>query len=191
MVTTVTSVMTIHVLHAGDGYLYLIRSVAVHDGRLAPGSSLAALLHGERQPPGRWAGMAAAALGVAGVVTEEQMRALFGEGLHPERRRRSRRRLRASGVSEAAAIRATRLGRRFPQYGRRAAITAAGPATPTAEREAELGRPLTEEEKLAARQEAAGAGVRAAGRSGAVGSGRAGVPRARGRRGGRRSPATT
>ena len=84
MVTTVTYVMTIHVLHAGDGYLYLIRSVAVHDGRLAPGSTLAGYYTASGNPPGRWAGTSAAALGVAGVVTEEQMRALFGDGLHPD-----------------------------------------------------------------------------------------------------------
>ena len=32
--------MTIHVLHAGDGYTYLTRSVAAHDAKLKPGESL-------------------------------------------------------------------------------------------------------------------------------------------------------
>jgi hypothetical protein len=146
--------MTIHVLHAGDGYLYLIRSVAVHDGRLAPGSSLAGYYTASGNPPGCWAGTSAATLGVAGVATEEQMSALFGDGLHPDAEA-IQASLRASGVSEAAAIRATRLGRRFPQYGPAAAIRPlAGQAY--RRREAELGRRLTEEEKLAARQEAAG-----------------------------------
>ena len=56
--------MTIHVLHAGDGYLYLIRSVAAHDGRLAPGATLAGYYTASGNPPGRWAGKAAADLGV-------------------------------------------------------------------------------------------------------------------------------
>lgn len=147
------SVMTIHVLHAGDGYLYLIRSVAAHDGRLAPGATLAGYYTASGNPPGRWAGKAAAGLGVAGVVTEEQMRALFGEGLHPNAEA-IQRSLRRSEASEAAAIRATRLGRRFPQYGPAAAIRPVARRA-YAEREASLGRRLTEDEKLAARQEAA------------------------------------
>ncbi len=77
------AVMTIHVLHAGDGYLYLIRSVAAHDGQLGAGESLAAYYTASGQPPGRWAGRGADRLGVRGSVTEDQMRALFGEGLHP------------------------------------------------------------------------------------------------------------
>ena len=68
------------------------------------------------QPPGRWAGRGAAGLGVTGVVTEEQMRTLFGEGRHPTPTRLAAG-LVAEGRSEAEALRATRLGRRFPQYG--------------------------------------------------------------------------
>lgn len=146
-------VMTIHVLHAGDGYLYLIRSVAVHDGRLAPGATLAGYYTASGNPPGRWAGKAAADLGVTGVVTEEQMRSLFGEGLHPNAAA-IQQSLQDSGMSEEAAIRATRLGRRFPQYGPAAAIRPLARRA-YAEREASLGRRLTEDEKLAVRQEAA------------------------------------
>lgn len=73
--------MTVHVLHAGDGYLYLIRSVAAHDARLDPGESLAAYYTASGQPPGRWSGRGANRLDVRGVVTEEQMKALFGEGM--------------------------------------------------------------------------------------------------------------
>lgn len=145
--------MTIHVLHAGDGYLYLIRSVAAHDGRLTPGSSLAAYYLASGQPPGRWAGQEAQQLGVAGVVTEEQMRALFGEGLHPDAEA-IQRALRMSGVSEEAALRATRLGRRFPQYRRTEGIVPLARRAYAA-REQALGRRLTGEEKLAVRQEAA------------------------------------
>lgn len=145
--------MTIHVLHAGDGYLYLIRSVAAHDGRLAPGLSLSAYYLASGQPPGRWAGKSADSLGVSGVVTEEQMRALFGEGLHPNADT-IRRSLQAEGFSDAAALRATRLGRRFPQYRRTEAIVPLARSA-YAEREAELGRRLTPKEKLAARRDAA------------------------------------
>ena len=152
MVTTVINVMTIHVLHAGDGYLYLIRSVAAHDGRLAPGSSLSAYYLASGQPPGRWGGTSAARLDVAGVVTEEQMRALFGEGLHPNADT-IRRSLQAAGVSEAAAWQATRLGRRFPQYRRTERIVPLARRA-YADREAELGRRLTPEEKLTARRDA-------------------------------------
>ena len=127
MVTTVITVMTIHVLHAGDGYLYLIRSVAAHDGRLAPGSSLAAYYTASGQPPGQWAGKGARRLAVAGTVTEEQMRSLFGEGLHPNASTLQAA-LVAGGMSQAAAAQATRLGRRFPQYGTRRRVEAAGPS---------------------------------------------------------------
>src|SRR3954468_18100559 len=108
--------MTIHVLHAGDGYLYLIRSVAAHDGQLAPGASLAAYYAASGQPPGCWSGGGARRLGVRGMVTEEQMRSLFGEGMHPNARTLQAA-LVATGMSEAAAGQATRLGRRFPRYG--------------------------------------------------------------------------
>ena len=115
--------MTIHVLHAGDGYLYLVRSVAAHDGRLGSNESLAAYYTASGQPPGRWAGTAAGALRVSGVVTEEQMRSLFGEGLHPNAAS-IQAELSAGGMSEAAARQATRLGRRFPQFGPRPDVKA-------------------------------------------------------------------
>ena len=140
-------------LHAGDGYLYLIRSVAAHDGHLAPGASLAAYYTASGQPPGRWAGKGARRLAVTGTVTEEQMRSLFGEGLHPNASTLQAS-LVAGGMTQAAAAQATRLGRRFPQYGRAAALR------PLAHRayvneEMSPHRPLTEAEKLVARQEAA------------------------------------
>ena len=116
MVTTVMVVMTVHVLHAGDGYLYLIRSVAAHDGRLAAGASLVAYYTASGQPPGRWAGEGARRLAVTGTVTEEQMRSLFGEGLYPNAAA-MREAMVATGMSEREAVQATRLGRRFPQYG--------------------------------------------------------------------------
>src|SRR5215207_1665238 len=116
MVTTVIGVMTVHVLHAGDGYLYLIRSVAANDGRLSAGASLAAYYTASGQPPGRWAGEGARRLVVNGTVTEEQMRSLFGQGLHPDAAA-IKQAMVDTGMSEREAVQATRLGRRFPRYG--------------------------------------------------------------------------
>jgi conjugative relaxase-like TrwC/TraI family protein len=147
------AVMTIHVLHVGDGYLYLIRSVAAHDGRLGVGESLAAYYTASGQPPGRWAGAGTMRLGVAGVVTEEQMRLLFGEGMHPNASA-IQAALVASGASESEALRATRLGRRFPRYGARDHLSTLARRA-YAKHEARLGRSLTDDQKLAARQHAA------------------------------------
>lgn len=151
--------MTIHVLHAGDGYLYLMRSVAVQDGRSSPGEALAAYYTAKGQPPGRWSGRGADRLGVGGVVTEEQMRALFGQGLHPDAER-----IRADherrGLSERETVGATRLGRRFPQYGRTPGLKAALREAYQAH-EMQVGRPLTDEERLFLRQQVAAARFRA------------------------------
>src|SRR4051794_5369627 len=115
MVTTVSQVMTVHVLHAGNGYTYLTRSVAACDARLGRSESLADYYVAQGQPPGRWAGRGAASLGVSGVVTEAQMRNLFGEGRHPDADAVAAA-LIATGATPEEAARATRLGRRFPQY---------------------------------------------------------------------------
>jgi conjugative relaxase-like TrwC/TraI family protein len=85
--------MTVHKLSAGDGYTYLTRQVASADqGRR--GQALADYYTDSGTPPGRWVGAGAQHAGIAGVVREDQMRALFGRGEHP--------------VSEAP------LGARFP-----------------------------------------------------------------------------
>ncbi len=147
--------MTVHVLHAGDGYLYLIRSVAVHDGRLGAGESISAYYTASGQPPGRWAGQGASRLRVDGEVTEDQMRALFGEGLHPNAARLHAQ-LVSRGITEAEAVQAVRLGRRFPQYGQRAALRSLA-RTAYRKAEADLSRSLTEPEKLQHRQRAAAA----------------------------------
>ena len=76
--------MTVHKLSAGDGYTYLTRQVASADERRRPGQSLADYYVARGNPPGVWLGRGAGQLGVeGGVVTEGQMRALFGEGRHP------------------------------------------------------------------------------------------------------------
>lgn len=77
--------MTIHKLTAGDGYTYLTRQVAGADVQRARDQSAADYYTAEGNPPGRWIGRGAPLLDLAGeVVTETQMRNLFGEGKHPK-----------------------------------------------------------------------------------------------------------
>lgn len=115
--------MTVHVLHAGDGYTYLTRQVACGDHVRERGQELVDYYTAEGNPPGRWLGEGLGSLEVAGPVREEQMRALFGEGLHPDADRiiaeRTELYVRAGAAADAAAGAAqqdARLGRRFPQF---------------------------------------------------------------------------
>lgn len=104
--------MTCHVLHAGDGYTYLTDQVASDDSKRSPGQSLVDYYAVAGNPAGRWMGSGCAALGVAGVVSEEQMVALFGEGLHPDANHRIRA-LMDAGTSFTQARKAQQLGRKF------------------------------------------------------------------------------
>ncbi len=100
--------MTVHKLTAGDGYTYLTRQVASMDEHRPAGQSLANYYTARGNPPGVWLGAGATTLGVAGgVVSEAQMRALFGHGAHPDRDS-----MLAAGAPEAV----TRLGARFPIF---------------------------------------------------------------------------
>src|SRR3954470_5425140 len=150
MVTTVRHVMTVHVLHAGNGYTYLTRSVAACDARLGRSEALADYYVAKGQPPGRWAGRGAVSLGVAGAGTEAQMRNLFGEGRHPDADNLAAG-LVVSGASPEEADRATRLGRRFPHYRPRPGV-ARKVTQARAAAEASLGRALSEEERLSVRR---------------------------------------
>src|SRR5690606_15220028 len=80
-------VMTLHVLHAGDGYSYLTRQVATADRLRERGQELTDYYTANGTPPGRWHGSGLEALSeispVSGTVSEAQMKALFGEGRHP------------------------------------------------------------------------------------------------------------
>ncbi|MBE1580410.1 MobF family relaxase [Amycolatopsis roodepoortensis] len=104
--------MTCHVLHAGDGYTYLTDQVASFDMEREPGQSLADYYLASGTPPGQWAGSGISDLGMSGQVTEEHMRALFGEGLHPDADAMVARWIDA-GMPYAKAIDRARLGRRF------------------------------------------------------------------------------
>ncbi|MGH3549505.1 MAG: MobF family relaxase, partial [Pseudonocardiaceae bacterium] len=98
------------------GYEYLTGSVACADRDLEAGESLSDYYLAHGYPPGEWFGAGAAVLGVSGEVSAAQMNALFGEGRHPDADRIEAEMI-AAGASPEEALRATKLGRRFAQYG--------------------------------------------------------------------------
>jgi hypothetical protein len=119
--------MTIHKLTAGDGYTYLTRQVAGADVPKQKDQTAADYYTARGNPPGRWIGRGAPLLGLAGErVTEEQMRALFGRGQHPDAEAIIGAHLAAhvlpgmTGIQLAEvrryAVRAAALGRPFPRY---------------------------------------------------------------------------
>ena len=78
--------MSIHKLSAGSGYDYLTRQVAALDATEKGHIGLASYYTERGESPGSWIGSGMA--GIDGVnagdpVTAEQMRALFGAGMHP------------------------------------------------------------------------------------------------------------
>src|SRR5215207_10404170 len=78
--------MSLHKLTAGSGYDYLTRQVAALDATEKGHTGLASYYTERGETPGTWVGSGLD--GVDGVaagdpVTAEQMRALFGCGLHP------------------------------------------------------------------------------------------------------------
>ncbi|OYN74723.1 MobF family relaxase [Mycolicibacterium sphagni] len=123
--------MGLHKLTAGDGYTYLLRQVAVADGTDLGRASLTDYYSSKGETPGRWVGSGLAALGrpvsrdpdnplvqqLWGVpkgseVTEDQMKALFGEGLHPNATKITEH-LTGIGVWVDGAHAAAKLGRPF------------------------------------------------------------------------------
>jgi len=115
--------MTVHVLHAGDGYTYLTRQVASGDHLRRRGEALSDYYTAAGNPPGRWVGTGRTAMGidgtgvdgagVDGAVTGAQMKALFDQGLHPDAQARIVQAV-AAGQDRAQAVAAVRLGARFP-----------------------------------------------------------------------------
>ena len=105
--------MTVHVLHAGDGYTYLTRQVASGDHQPLRGQAMSDYYLAEGNPPGRWVGSGRVAMDVDGQVTEAQMKALFGEGVHPDAQFRIRSAI-ARGASPEDAMASVRIGRRYP-----------------------------------------------------------------------------
>jgi conjugative relaxase-like TrwC/TraI family protein len=117
--------MTIHKLV--DGYTYLTRNIAGGDVQRQRGQGAADYYTAKGNPPGMWLGRGAHLLDLDGQqVNEEQMKALFGLGQHPNAEA-----IIAAYLSEhvhgtltdaqlkavqEAALKAASLGRRFPQY---------------------------------------------------------------------------
>jgi conjugative relaxase-like TrwC/TraI family protein len=78
--------MSLHKLTAGSGYEYLTRQVAALDATDKGHTGLASYYTERGESPGVWVGAGMAGidgLDVGDSVTAEQMRALFGCGLHP------------------------------------------------------------------------------------------------------------
>ena len=79
--------VSIKKMSAGDGYRYLLRTVAVGDGDRSLSTPLTRYYAEAGSPPGRWMGSGVASLDipiqVGDEVTEEQLRLLVGEGRHP------------------------------------------------------------------------------------------------------------
>src|SRR3712207_1233035 len=79
--------MSLHKLTAGDGYTYLTRQVAAADATHRGYGDLATYYSEKGEAPGVWLGAGLSSLTdflVTGCVTEAQMRALFGQGRHPD-----------------------------------------------------------------------------------------------------------
>ncbi|GAA4884645.1 MobF family relaxase [Serinicoccus chungangensis] len=99
--------MTLHKLAAGSGYTYLTKQVAAHDATEKRQVGLASYYEEKGEAPGRWlgTGLVGLDLAVGDVVTEEQMKLLFGQGRHPR-----------SDEPDAAANGWGGLGRAFPTF---------------------------------------------------------------------------
>ena len=108
--------MSIHKLTAGSGYDYLTRQVAALDATHKGHVGLAAYYTAKGEMPGRWVGSGMAGidgLDAGDIVTAEQMKALYGLGLHPL----AAERLAAAGDADVATVEAAgRLGTPFKVY---------------------------------------------------------------------------
>ena len=110
--------MSLHKLTAGTGYTYLTRQVAAHDRAGGPRTTLATYYSERGETRGRWVGSGMSGidgLAVGDEVTAQQMRLLFGFGLHPlaELREES---LQGPGLSERDYRAARRLGVPYKVY---------------------------------------------------------------------------
>ena len=110
--------ISLHKLTAGSGYTYLTRQVAAHDRAGGPRTSLASYYSDRGETPGRWVGSGVAGidgLAVGDEVTAEQMRLLFGFGLHPLADQREEL-LQGPGLTERDYRAARRLGVPYKVY---------------------------------------------------------------------------
>jgi conjugative relaxase-like TrwC/TraI family protein len=110
--------MSIHKLSAGSGYDYLTRQVAALDATQKGHVGLASYYTERGESPGLWVGSGVAGidgLNVGDVVTAEQMRFLFGAGMHPLATQRLAQ-LDAADLTDANIKAATQLGAPFKVY---------------------------------------------------------------------------
>ncbi|MFD7861593.1 MobF family relaxase [Streptomyces sp. NPDC059783] len=91
---------------------YYRRNIALGDGAQGTEPTVSSSVPGV--PPGVWHGQAAEALGLSGLVSDAQMRALFGLGMHPEAQAIAAREL-SEGASLKRAMKAAKLGPSLPQ----------------------------------------------------------------------------
>lgn len=103
--------MSVAKVQRRNAWRYYVRGVAFGDGHRPVGQSLEDAQEMAGLPPGVWRGRGLPALGISDgqVVTERQMKLLFGEGRHPDADRMERELL-DDGVDPATARRATVLG---------------------------------------------------------------------------------
>jgi conjugative relaxase-like TrwC/TraI family protein len=110
--------MSIHKLSAGSGYDYLTRQVAALDATEKGHVGLASYYTERGESPGRWVGSGMAGidgLNAGDAVTAEQMRSLFGAGMHPLATQRLEQ-LDATELTDTNARAATQLGLPFKVY---------------------------------------------------------------------------
>jgi len=108
--------MSLKVLHAGDGYAYLTRQVATGDNVRTRGELMADYYTAHGAPAGQWWGRGAEGLGVSGEVTEAQMQAAYGGFLHPNFDNDELKKLIDQGASVEEALDSLQLGRRPYDY---------------------------------------------------------------------------
>ena len=114
--TEVGAVLGIQKMTPGDGYRYFERQITSGDEARPRDCALTDHQHRAGLPPGVWIGRAAEFLGVRGEVTEGQMAALFGEGLHPLADEITAESVRAA-ASAKASLAAARLGTAYYRFG--------------------------------------------------------------------------
>ena len=143
--------MSIHKLTAGSGYDYLTRQVAALDATAKGHVGLASYYTERGESPGVWVGAGLAGidgLDAGDAVTAEQMRALFGAGMHPLATQRLEQ-LGDADLTDANIQAATRLGvpfkisdteparfrvevaRRIAAFNKQAGLPADWPVSPT------------------------------------------------------------
>ncbi|MEV6386817.1 MobF family relaxase [Nocardia xishanensis] len=117
--------MSLAKLGSGDGYTYYLRSIATQDVNDRGPQDLSTYYSERGESPGRWLGSGLPNVGIetGEVVTEAQMRALFGHGLHPNAEAMITAEVEAraaDGISRrtarAHAVRLVRLGAPFTKH---------------------------------------------------------------------------